>query len=81
MRNVVLMLAGLQISDQGRIGWVALPLLEGKGEPFLAAADGQQLAIASAIPVQGQTCSGKSPVKSPAMAFPFGLSQGAIHIP
>jgi hypothetical protein len=60
---------------------VALPLLEGKGEPFLAAADGQQLAIASAIPVQGYTCSGEGPVERPAMAFPFGLSQGAIHIP
>jgi hypothetical protein len=77
----VLLLAGLQISDQGRVGWVALPLLEGKGEPFLTTADGQQLAVASAIPVQGYTCCCEGPVESPAMAFPFGLSQGAIHIP
>ena len=48
------LLAGLQICHQGRIGWVALPLLEGKGEPFLAAADGQQLEVRTGGGNQGK---------------------------
>ena len=79
--SVMVLLAGLQLSDQLWRRRLAQQLREGSSDPLPATADGQQLAIAGGIPMQGHTNVGKGPVEGQAMAIPLGLRQGAIHIP
>ena len=79
--SVMVLLAGLQLSDQLWRWRLAQQLRESSSDALPATADGQQLAIAGGIPMQRHTNVCKGPVEGQAMAIPLGLRQGAVDIP